>query len=343
MSKEAVAGLMEYGSRLAADKEKLSTRFTAVGDLLEEADFWAERDGAEQIEISHVEHALEQKEYRSQRIKDRLLEAIERGDILLDLSGSKTGQVNGLAVLQLGDYMFGRPSRITAHVTPGRAGVVNIEREARLSGDIYNKAVMILTGYLTGVYASNVPLSLSSTVCFEQSYGMIEGDSASCAELYAILSSLSGVPIRQGIAVTGSVDQNGNVQPVGGVNEKTEGFFAACQLMGLDGTQGVMIPHQNVKNLMLKPEVVEAVRAGQFHVWAVTHVDQGIEILTGRQAGSPEEPETIHGNAVARLKKFADALRGVREEKTTRIIEVPPGAAVPRPPTPPLPPPVPPR
>lgn len=342
LTKEAVAAVMEYGVRLAGDKEKLSTRFTAIADLIEEANFWAGKEGAELIGADHVERALERKEYRSRRLEDRLLEFIARGDILLDVSGSKVGQVNGLAVLDLGDYAFGRPNRITAQVTPGRAGVVNIEREARLSGEIYNKAVMILTGYLTGLYAREEPLSLAATVVFEQSYEMVEGDSASCAEVCAVLSALSGAPIRQGIAVTGSVDQSGNVQPIGGANQKIEGFFAACKLKGLTGDQGVIIPHQNVKNLILKPQVVEAVAQGQFHVWSVSHVDEAAEILTGVPAGSPDEPDTIHGRAAARLKQFSDALSGGREERTTHIVEVQPGTGAPRPPTPP-PPPIPPR
>jgi lon-related putative ATP-dependent protease len=389
LTKEAVSRVMEYGIRVAGDKDKLTTRFAAVADLLEEANHWADQDSADLITCAHVQHALEQKEYRSRRLEDRLFEFIARGDILLDVTGEKLAQVNGLAVLDLGDYSFGRPSRITAQVTPGRAGVLNIEREARLSGEIYNKAVMILTGYLTGRYATAAPLSLSATVCFEQSYEMIEGDSASCAELFAILSGLSGVPIHQGIAVTGSVDQNGNVQPIGGVNQKIEGFFAACKLKGLPagrveglpasgglspsvgahrcapsgpsscgglpagrveglpadclaGDQGVIIPSQNVKNLMLKPEVTKAVEEGRFHIWAISHVDQGIEILTRLPAGSPDQADTIHGKAASRLRDFAEALKGKPEERTTHIIELPPGAVQPRPPGPP-PPPVPPR
>jgi predicted ATP-dependent protease len=328
--------------RRAADQEKLSTRFALIADLLAEANFWAGRDGGDTIELPHVQRALEEKEYRSRRLEDRLFEYIARGDLVLDVAGELSGQVNGLAVLDLGDYAFGRPARITARVTPGRAGVVNIEREARLSGDIHHKAVMILAGYLSGVYSEQAPLSISASLCFEQSYEVVEGDSASCAELYAILSALSQTPIRQGIAVTGSVDQNGNVQPVGGVNQKIEGHYAACKLKGITGDQGVLIPRQNAKNLMLKPEVIEAVRAGRFHVWAVSHVDEGIETLTGVRAGSPDAPDTIHGRVAERLQQFSKALRGAREERTTRIIEVPPGAEAPRPPAPP-PPPIPPR
>jgi len=338
LSKEGVARMIECGLRLAGDREKLTTRFAAVSDLLTEADYWAQRGGANLITAEHVDHALEQKEYRSRRVADRVFEFIARGDLIVDVTGSVAGQVNGLAVMDLGDYAFGRPSRITARVTPGRAGVVNIEREARLGGDIQHKAVMILTGYLVGAYASEAPLSLTASLSFEQSYDLIEGDSASCAELYAILSMLAGAPISQGIAVTGSVDQNGNVQPIGGANQKIEGFYTTCQLKGLTGDQGVMIPRQNVKNLTLKPEVVQAVKEGKFHIWAVSQVDEGIEILTGVRAGSAKDPDSIHGRVAARLRKFAEALAGTREEKTTHVIEVPPGAVVPRPPTPPPPP-----
>ena len=343
LAKAAVARVVEHGMRLASDQEKLSTRFAAVADMLAEANFWAGQDKADLIDVQHVEKALEEKEYRSRRMEDRLFEFIARGDLILQVDGQAEGQVNGLAVLDVGDYMFGRPARITARVTPGRAGVVNIEREARMSGQIHQKAVMILSGYLLGTYAEASPLSLSATIAFEQSYEMVEGDSASCAELYAILSSLSGAPIRQSVAVTGSVDQNGRVQPIGGANQKIEGFYAACKLKGLTGDQGVMIPRQNVKNLMLKPEVVQAVKDGKFHVWAVSHVDEGIEVLTGVPAGAPDKPKTIHGLVAKRLREFSDALRGVREERTTHIIEVPPGVGEPRPPGPPPPgPPIPP-
>ena len=342
LTKDGVARVIHYGLRLASDQKKLSTRFALVADTLAEANFWAHRDGADLIDAKHIEKALNEREYRSRRTEDRLLEFIARGDLVLEVAGEREGQVNGLAVLDVGDHVFGRPARITARVVPGRGGVINIEREARLSGNIHHKAVMILSGYLAGTYAREAPLSLSASLCFEQSYELIEGDSASCAELYAILSSLSGAPLRQGIAVTGSVDQNGSVQPIGGVNEKIEGFYAACKLKELTGDQGVLIPRQNTKNLMLKPEVVEAVAQGRFHIYAVGHVDEGIEVLTGMRAGSPDMPDTVHGRVADRLRQFADALRGVREEKTTHIIELPPGAAPPRPPTPP-PPPIPPR
>ena len=338
----AVARVIDYGKRLAEDRERLSTRLGQVADLLSEAHFWAGQEGADVITASHVERALEQRDYRTERLEDRVHELIARGDLIVDVDGQRVGQVNGLAVLDLGDHIFGRPSRITAQVTPGRAGVVDIERESRLGGQIHQKAVMILSGYLTGTYGAEAPLSLSASIAFEQSYGPVEGDSASCAELCAILSGLAQVPLRQDIAITGSVDQHGRVQVIGGVNHKIEGFYTACKAKALTGRQGCIIPRQNVKNLMLDPEVVDAVREGRFHIWAVSTVEEAIAILTGVPAGSPQEPETIHGKASARVKAFAQALRGTREGPAARVIELPPGVGEPRPPAPPAPPPEPP-
>ncbi|MFB3883457.1 MAG: Lon protease family protein [Armatimonadota bacterium] len=363
LGKDAVARLIDYGKRLVEDQTKLSAQFSMISGLLDEANFWAGRrlaqrtphaspapassiDGARDTEDSElgdlisradIEKALEQHEYRVRRLEDRIQEFIERGDLVVDVEGSRIGQVNGLAVFDVGDHMFGRPTRITARVTPGRS-VVDIERESRLSGQIHQKAVLILTGFLNGAYASEAPLSLSASIAFEQSYGPIEGDSASCAELYAILSALAEVPIRQGIAVTGSVDQLGNVQVIGGVNYKIEGFYATCKAKGLTGDQGVLIPAKNVKNLMLRPEVVKAVEEGKFHIWGVSHVDEGIEVLTGIRAGSTHEPETIHGCAHRRLQQFAEALKGGRDDRSSTVIEVPVPGGGPRPPQPPTPP-----
>ncbi len=337
LDRGGVARMMEYAKRLASDQEKLSTRMAPLVDLMAEANHWAAQEGADVITQAHIDRALEQKEYRSQMLHDRLYEYIARGDIILQTEGSAVGQINGLAVLDMGDYSFGRPSRITCRVSPGRAGVINVEREAQLAGSIHNKAVLILTGYLAGTYAAKAPLSMSASLSFEQSYEMIEGDSASCAELFVILSSLSGAPLRQDIAITGSMDQYGTVQPIGGVNQKIEGFYTTCVLKGLTGTQGVMIPRQNVKNLMLKPEVVEAVREGKFHIWSFSTVDEGLELLTGQRAGNPEESNSIHGRVAAKLSDFGNQLQGQRGEDRTTILTVP-GVTTPHPPSPPVPP-----
>src|SRR6185436_16155438 len=237
------------------------------------------------ISGKHVERALSEKTFRLNLIEKRLQELITEGTILVDVEGDAIGQVNGLAVYQMGDFSFGKPSRITAKTFMGRGGIVNIERESKMSGRSHDKGVLILGGYLGGKYAQESPLSVSSTVCFEQSYDGVDGDSASSTELYAILSSLSGIPIKQGIAVTGSVNQNGEVQAIGGVNQKIEGHYDVCRLKGLTGAQGVMIPRTNVHNLMLRRDIVEAVAAGKFFVYAVATIDEGIEILTGISAG----------------------------------------------------------
>jgi predicted ATP-dependent protease len=280
-----VAKVSEYGARLVADQHKLSSRFGQLRDLLVEADHWARQDGAAIVGAQHVQKAIEQKLYRSKLVEERIRELIAQGTLMVDVDGDVVGQVNGLAVYDLGDFSFGKPSRITAKTFMGRRGVINIERESQLSGRVHDKGVLILGGYLGYKYAQNKPLSLSASLCFEQSYEGVEGDSASSTELYAILSSLSGLPMKQGIAVTGSVNQKGEVQPIGGVNQKIEGFFDVCKAKGLTGHQGVIIPRQNVRNLMLREDVVDAVTQGQFHIYAVGTVDEGIEILTGVVAG----------------------------------------------------------
>jgi predicted ATP-dependent protease len=267
-----------------------------------------------------VEKALDEKIYRHSRIEDRMRELMAEGTLIVETSGEKTGQVNGLAVLDMGDYRFGKPSRITTAVYTGKAGVVNIERETKLSGKIHEKAILILSNYLGRRYAAKRPISLSASIAFEQLYGMIEGDSATCAELYSLLSAIAGVPIRQGVAVTGSMDQGGGVQPVGGVNEKIEGFFDLCRLRGLTGNQGVVIPQQTVRNLMLKKEVVEAVGQGKFRIWAIGHVEEGIEILTGAPAGEMgpdgKYPDgTLNRMVEDRLTELREAVRKEEEEK----------------------------
>lgn len=283
----AVARVVEYGAWLTGNQEKLSTRFNKVGEIICEASAWAQLEGCSIVQGKHVIKAIQEKKYRGNRVETKLQEMMLEGNILVKTEGAEVGKVNGLAVYQAGDYYFGKPNCITARVFAGNRGVINIEREAKLSGKIHDKGVLILSGYLGGQYARNKPLALSASICFEQSYGGVDGDSASSAELYALLSALAEVPVNQGLAVTGSINQKGEIQPVGGINEKIEGFFALCKAKGLTGEQGVIIPRQNVKNLMLATEVVEAIKEGKFHIYAISYVEQGIELLTGLPAGEP--------------------------------------------------------
>ncbi len=285
----AVAQVVDYGSRMADDQDKLSTLFNKLVEIIYEANCWAGYDREEMVDRRHVRRAIAEKRDRSAMIEERLQEYIEQGTIMIDVYGAKVGQLNGLAVYQVGDHQFGKPVRITAKTFMGEKGLVNIEREIHLSGSIHSKGVLTLNGYLGAQYAQDKPLSLSASLTIEQSYAGIEGDSASSAELYALLSSLADVPLSQSIAVTGSVNQNGEIQPVGGVNYKIEGFFRVCQKRGLDGQQGVIIPWQNVRNLMLDEDVIAAVRARKFNIWAVRHVNEGLEILTGIAAGERKE------------------------------------------------------
>lgn len=297
----ALAVLLEHMVRVTGRQEKIAVSTPLLADLLGEADQLASRDGGKKILGRHVEQALDERIYRANLIEEKMQEMIDRGSLLIDTTGAEVGQVNGLAVISLGDYMFGRPSRITAVTSMGREGVINIEREAELGGAIHNKGVLILSGYLRRMYAQDKPLSVSASLAFEQSYSGVDGDSASSTELYALLSSLAEVPIRQDIAVTGSVNQKGEVQAIGGVNEKIEGFFEVCRKKGLTGTQGVMIPASNVQDLMLRREVVEAVAAGRFHVWAVQNINEGLEILTGRPAGERDPKKGYPAGSVNRL------------------------------------------
>lgn len=310
----AVARILEHSARLADRQDRLSTRFNDVAEIIYEADAWAGRAGREVVTAADVATAIEEKIYRSNRVEEKLRELIAGGQILVDVGGAKPGQVNGLSVLQMGDYAFGHPSRITARTFVGSRGVVNIERETDMSGRIHSKGVAIMAAYLGGRYAQDRPLSLNASLTFEQTYTEVDGDSASSTELYALLSDLAGVPIDQGIAVTGSVNQKGEIQPIGGVNEKIEGFFHTCRVVGLTGTQGVMIPAQNLPNLMLRESVTEAIRDGRFHVWAVRTIDEGLEILTGLPAGEAGEDGryaegTINARVSARLADLADRLR----------------------------------
>jgi predicted ATP-dependent protease len=315
-----VAKVIEYSARIVADQERLSSRFAQVKDWIEEANYWASRDNTKYISASHVQKAIEERLFRHNLLDERIRDMINRGIIMIDAEGTVVGQVNGLSVYTLGDITFGRPSRITAKTFLGRGGVINIERESQLSGPIHNKGVMILSGYLGWKYAQDKPLSLSASLCFEQSYEGVEGDSASSTELYAILSSLADIPIKQGIAVTGSVNQKGEIQPIGGVNQKIEGFFKVCQAKGLTGEQGVLVPYQNLRNLMLREEVVEAVRKGQFHIYSAVSTDEGIEILTGTPAGKRQKDGTYPEGTVnylvdKRLKEMAERLRSFYAEE----------------------------
>lgn len=313
LDQAGLARLVEHGARLAGHQEKLTTRFGEVADVIREASYYAQQDGKEFTNAVHVQKAIEERYYRSSLIQERLQELIAEGVIKIEMGGEQVGQVNGLAVYELGEIAFGQPNRITAAVSMGRAGVVDIERQAKLGGPIHTKGVLILSGWLAENFAQDKPLSLTAQLVFEQSYSGVEGDSASSTELYALLSALSGLPIKQGIAVTGSVNQKGQVQAIGGVNEKIEGFFELCKLSGLSGEQGVILPADNVSNLMLKEGVVEAVRAGQFHLWPVGTIAEGIEILTGVTAGQRGEDGTypadsVFGRVDARLRQLAERL-----------------------------------
>jgi predicted ATP-dependent protease len=312
--RSGVAKVIEYAVRLTGDQEKLSARFGQIKDLLVEADYWAREANREKIFAEDVEKAVREKIHRLDLIAERMRQMITDGTLMIDVKDEVTGQVNGLAVYDLGIFSFGRPNRITAKTFLGKRGVINIERESQMSGRIHDKGVLILSGYLGSKYAQDKPLSLSASICFEQSYSGVEGDSASSTELYAILSSLSGLPIRQDIAVTGSVNQKGEVQPIGGVNYKIEGFFDICKAKGLTRKQGVMIPGLNVRHLMLREDVVDAVKEGAFHIYEVKTIDQGIEILTGVPAGERQPDGTFPEGTVnclvdRRLREYAERLR----------------------------------
>lgn len=316
--RDAVARVIEYGSRLAEHKQKLSAKFSEIADILREADYWARINKNSVVTAGDIEKALEEKTYRSNKVEKKILEATKEGTILIDTEGSVTGQINGLSVLDLGDYRFGMPSRITARTYAGRAGIVNIERETKMSGKIHEKAVLILTAYLGGKYAIRQSLSLTASLTFEQLYGGIEGDSATCAEVYALLSSISDVPLKQSFAVTGSMNQHGQVQPIGGVNEKIEGFFEACKLNGLNGEQGVIIPKRNIINLMLKQEVIDAVAKGRFNIYSIDNIEDGIEILTGIKPGKMRADGTYPKGTFNfmvdnKLKELSEALKGEKE------------------------------
>lgn len=325
----AAAALVEHAVRMTGRQEKISTSFPAIADLIREADFWAGQENVSTVQERHVDRAIETRIYRSNLIEEHIQEMIDRGTLMIDVDGEVVGQVNGLAVFSLGDYMFGKPSRITASTSMGRAGVINIEREADMSGNTHNKGVLILSGYLRKKYAQDKPLTMSASIAFEQSYSGVDGDSASSTEIYALLSSLSEVPIKQSIAVTGSVNQKGQIQAIGGVNQKIEGFYDCCRHKGLTGDQGVMIPESNVKDLMLRKDVVEVIKKGQFHVYAVQNIDDGIEILTGKAPGVKHPDGTFPENTInylvnQKLGKLAEGLKkfgdGETQEKNKSAI-----------------------
>jgi lon-related putative ATP-dependent protease len=320
MDSTAVAALVEHAVRMTGRQEKISTSFPAVTDLIREADFWAGEEGESLVREKHVDKAIEARIYRSNRVEERIQEMIDRGTLMIDVDGETVGQVNGLAVYSMGDYMFGKPSRITATTSMGREGIINIEREADMSGSTHNKGILILGGYLRRKYAQDKPLTMSASIAFEQSYSGVDGDSASSTEVYALLSSLSGVPIKQSIAVTGSVNQKGEVQAIGGVNHKIEGFYDCCCHLGQTGQQGVMIPESNVKDLMLRKDVVEAVKKGEFHIYSAKTIDEGIGILTGKEAGELKPDGTYPKGTINflvndRLKKLAEGLKKFGEEE----------------------------
>ncbi len=312
--RQAIAGIIEHGSRLVADQGKLSTRFGKIADLVREAAYWAGKGGSEVVRGADVSRAIEEGVFRSNLVEERIQELIEQGVLLIDVSGQVAGQVNALSVLMLGDYAFGRPSRVTAVVSPGHGDVVDVESKSELGGSIHTKGVLILSGFLLGRFGRRKPLSLAASLTFEQSYEGVEGDSASMAELLALLSALAEIPLRQEIAVTGSINQHGAIQPIGGVNEKIEGFFAVCERLGLTGAQGVVIPAGNVRNLMLDRKVVEAAARGGFHIWPVATIDQAIRIFTGMEPGEPDKEGaypagSFNAAVLARLDSFAEAVR----------------------------------
>ncbi len=308
--RDAVAQIVDYASRHVEDSEKLTTHMRSIADLLREADYWAREEGCEVVHGKDIRHTIDEQIHRASRVRERIQEAIQRGHIYIDSAGDKIGQVNGLSVVSLGNYMFGQPSRITATAHIGEGQVVNIEREVEMSGPIHSKGVLILSSLLASRYARNNPLSLSASLVFEQNYGGVDGDSASLAELCALLSAVAEVPIKQSFAMTGSINQHGQVQPIGGVNEKIEGFFEVCRARGLDGKQGVIIPASNVKNLMLHPDVIEAVKEEKFHIHSVETVDEALSLLSGIEAGELDAEghypaDSVNGKAQAKLEDMA--------------------------------------
>ena len=308
--RDAVEEIIQYGHRLSSDQKKLSLEFGQIVKIIQESVFWAKEDNSDTVRGKHVERAIREFEYRHSLYKEKIHEYIQRNIHKIIVSGEAVGEINGLSVYDLGDISFGKPSRITAKTYIGSENFVNIERKAGLTGKIHDKGSYILSGFFNSKFGEYMPISFSGSLAFEQSYGRIDGDSAASTELYALISSLSGVPIKQGIAVTGSANQNGEIQAIGGVNEKIEGFFEVCKFKGLTGDQGVLIPRSNIDDLMLKPEVREAVREGKFHIWAIDTVEDGLKVLTGKKAGRRNKKgkftrDSIYDLVEKRLKEFA--------------------------------------
>ncbi len=320
VDREGMARLIEYSMEVTGNRDKITLRLGAIGDIVKEANYWAQQGRARHINAAHVEKAIEKKKYRSGLLEEKVQELVKKDIFWVETDGYKTGQINGLSILQTGDYMFGKPGRVTANVSIGKEGVITIDRESRLSGNIHTKGVIILTSYLREHFAQERPLALTASLCFEQTYGMVDGDSASSTELFAILSAIANVPIFQGLAVTGSVSQKGEIQPVGGVTHKIEGFFDICKHKGFTGKQGVVMPQKNVKDLMLKKEVVEAVKKGRFHIYPIKTIEEGIEILTGIRAGKRRKDGTYTKGSLFRLvddrlRAYAEKARDFAKEK----------------------------
>jgi predicted ATP-dependent protease len=335
---EALGKIVEYGMRMAGDRTRVLAMLEPIDDLAREAAFFARSDNGAQVNAGHVERALSERMLRLNFIEEEIRRLIARGTLVVHITGSAIGQINGLAVLDVGGYSFGRPSRVSVTVALGQSGVINIEREARLSGPTHDKGIMILTGFLRARFGQLHPVAMTASICFEQSYSGIDGDSASSTELYGLLSALSGVPIRQDLAVTGSVDQHGNVQAIGGVNEKIEGYYRVCKAIGLTGTQGVLVPRANVDNLMLDAETASAVDKGQFHIYPIDTIDQGIALLTGVSAGTIDDPGTINCLVAERLKTMSAVMRELPARETRVVQEPAPAPQPPKPPGPPEPP-----
>jgi len=336
----AVAELVRCGARLAADRRQVSADLSRVADVAREADYWCRVDEAARVNVSHVRRALDERVYRSNWFAVQTLRLMQEGSLLIDPAGRAVGRVNSLTVVSLGDYMFGQPVRLSATAWVGQTGVINIERESRLSGSLHDKGMLIMEGYLRCKYAQQFPIGLGASLAFEQSYGGVDGDSASAAELFCLVSALAGVPLRQDVGVTGSVNQHGQIQAIGGINEKIEGFFAVCRLRGLTGEQGVCFPRTNKPNLVLRPEVREAVASGQFHLWAIDTLDEGLELLTGLPAGNVSVAGSVHGRVADRFREIGEAMRASPPSPLERAAGTP--AAVPAT-SPPSPPPLPPH